>query len=158
MALVHYQNAYITRSMATALPRFCKFFGIEPASTMQYEGQVPIRTAGGPGLAHQKIVLVWIGGLQYELIEPIGGAVDLYRRELPEDDKLKFHHIAVRSNNWDETCAQLAREGRTIAQEGESGDQLKFNYTDDRATLGHYTEHVWATPERWAMMGWPAGK
>src|ERR1700755_319707 len=121
MSLVHYQNAYITRNMATALPRFCKHFGIQPSDTMQYEGQVPIRTPNGEGLAHQKIVLVWIGGLQYELIEPMGGMVDLYRNELPADDALKFHHIAVRSNNWDETCAQLAKEGRSIAQEGESG-------------------------------------
>ena len=32
------------------------------------------------------------------------------------------------------------------------GDSLRYIYTDERATLGHYVEHVWMAPDLLAQM------
>lgn len=36
--------------------------------------------------------------------------------------------------------------------EGALGDSLRYIYTDERATLGHYVEHVWMAPDLLAQM------
>jgi len=35
---------------------------------------------------------------------------------------------------------------------GGMGEVMRFAYTDERATLGHYIEHVWFDPGFYAQM------
>lgn len=146
----HYQNAYITRDIDKAIQSFRDRANVTDVAT--FEGKVMLKTAAGTGEAVNKLAFIWIDDLQYELIQPVSGLVGIYADELPDDDSMKFHHVAMRVDDWDTFRAKVDREGYTVAIEGGS-DALKFLYIDARDFLGHYLEYVWATPERWAQMG-----
>jgi hypothetical protein len=53
--------------------------------------------------------------------------------------------------------AEIATLGLPFAFEGDAPG-LIFIYLDARESLGHYLEYMYATPEAWAMVGWPEGK
>ena len=146
----HYQNAYITRDIEKAIE------GIRArsagANIMRFEGPVEVTTAKARGTAISKLAFIWINNLQYELIQPVSGLVDIYRDELPEDDSLKFHHICMRVPEWDNFRARVDQEGYPVVLEGGS-DMLKYIYIDAREFVGHYLEYVWMTPQRWTAMG-----
>lgn len=147
----HFQNAYITRNIEKTLEVFqTKLGNTEPIQSFEVEQE--IWTPKGSGKARQKLAFVWVGDLQYELIEPVDGLVDIYADDLPEDDGMKFHHINMRVHDWDAFRSKVDREGWKIAIEGQSGDQLKFLYLDARDTLGHYLEYMWCSDERWAAI------
>jgi catechol 2,3-dioxygenase-like lactoylglutathione lyase family enzyme len=149
----HYQNAYITRDIEKALARFAKRTGRDDLRSFEIE--VEATTPQGTGKARMKLALFWVDDLQYELIEPISGMVDIYADELPADDAVRFHHVAARVDDWDSFRAEVDRLGLPIVREGESGDMLKYVYLDMRDLMGHYVEYVWAAPDRWAGMGAP---
>lgn len=146
----HYQNAYVTRDIDKWIEHFKATAKID--QIFSYEGaQKLIYPDGGEQVS--KLAFIWIGGLQYELIQPIGGNLTLYSEALPEGNGLQFHHICMRIDDWDEFRARVDQQDLPIAIEGDTGG-LKFLYLDARATLGHYLEYVWTTEERWAQMGW----
>ncbi len=146
----HYQNAFITRDIEKAIEAFRTRAGVE--NVMRYEGPVEITTPKGRGAAVNKLAFIWVDNLQYELIQPVSGLVDVYTDELPADDSMRFHHICMRVDDWDTFRAKVERQRYPVVLEG-GGDALKFLYLDARDFLGHYLEYVWMTPERWAGMG-----
>jgi hypothetical protein len=146
----HYQNAYITRDIDRALDQFRQRTG--RADLTSFEVSVPVTTPQGQGIATNKLAFIWEGGLQYELIQPVSGMVDVYADALPAGDALTFHHSATRISDWDPFRAKVDAEGWRIVLEGDTGG-LKFLYLDARDFLGHYLEYVWMTDERWTQMG-----
>jgi hypothetical protein len=119
---------------------------------MSFEAPVPVRTAKGEGVNVLKTAFIWVGNLQYELIEPVSGLTDIYTEELPQDGRIKFHHICMRIDDWPDFRARVEAAGHPVVLEG-GGDFVKFLYLDARDTLGHYLEYVWIAPEQWAAMG-----
>ena len=84
------------------------------------------------------------GGLIVELIEPVGGEVDFYRRFVPAGAGLGFHHLASYMPLGDEAWAAL---GDTLAAAGLRvdytvliPDRVRAGYVDTTAELGHYLE------------------
>ncbi len=146
----HYQNAYITRDIEKAVESFRTRAGV--TDVMRYEGEVEVITPRGRGPAVNKLAFIWIGDLQYELIQPVSGYVDVYRDALPADDSLLFHHVCMRVDDWDTFRAKVERQRYPVVLEGGS-DALKYVYLDARHFLGHYLEYTWMTPERWAALG-----
>jgi hypothetical protein len=146
----HYQNAYVTRDLDKAIAAFRTRGGVE--KVLSFEAPVELTTPRGRGTAVSKLAFIWVNNLQYELIQPVSGLVDIYRDALPEDDSLKFHHVCMRVPEWDSFRARIDQMGYKIALEG-GGDMLKFVYLDARDFLGHYLEYVWMVPERWAQLG-----
>jgi hypothetical protein len=146
----HYQNAYITRDIEKAVAGFRARSAVE--KVMRFEGPVEVSTANGRGTAVSKLAFIWINNLQYELIQPVSGLVDIYRDQLPDDDSLKFHHICMRVPEWDHFRARVDQKGYRVVLEGGS-DMLKYIYIDGREFVGHYLEYVWMTPERWSALG-----
>jgi len=147
---IHYQNGYITRDIEKAIAQFRERSGVENITS--FEVTVPVTTPHGTGTGTYKLAFIWINNLQYELIQPVAGLVDVYADELPEDDSIRFHHICMKVENWDEFRKKVDEKGYRVVLEGGS-DQLKYVYLDAKDYLGHYLEYVWATPERWAQMG-----
>lgn len=147
-----YQIAYITRNIEKAVARFGPEIGRSDITV--FDTSFPVVTPAGSGTAVLKLALIWTGEMQYELIEPVSGPVDVYTDLLPEDDSLRFHHMAIRVDDWDAFRCEVDRRGLAVALEG-GGDALRFLYLDRRDLLGHHVEYVWATPERWARMGAP---
>ena len=146
----HFQNGYITRDIEKAIARFQRLGGVDKVTS--FEVPVEVTTPKGKGTAVSKLAFIWINNLQYELIQPVSGLVDVYSDELPADDSLKFHHICMRVDNWDEFRARVTEMGYPVVLEG-GGDLLKFLYLDARELVGHYLEYVWMTPERWTQLG-----
>lgn len=146
----HYQNGYITRDIEKAIARFRNYAGVE--NVVSFEVPVEVTTPKGRGTAVSKLAFIWINNLQYELIQPVSGLVDVYSDALPTDDSIKFHHICMRVPEWNDFRARVDRMGYPVVLEGGS-DALKFLYLDARDFLGHYLEYVWMTPERWTQLG-----
>lgn len=146
----HYQNAYITRDIEKALESFKTRAGVQDAKS--FEVTVEVNTPAGHGMATNKLAFIWIDDLQYELIQPVSGLVDVYKDALPADDALLFHHVCMRVDDWDAFRAKVETQRYPVVLEG-GGDQLRFLYLDARDFLGHYLEYTWMTPERWAQLG-----
>ena len=55
--------------------------------------------------------------------------------------------------DWERHRAAIDVARHPIAFQGALGELLRFFYTDERATLGHYVEHVWMSPELLQQLG-----
>lgn len=143
----HFQNAYITRDIEKGLATF-KERGVEPF--LRHEADIEVQTPSGPARLHNKIAFLWVGDLQYELIEPVSGFVDFYTEQLPSDDSMRFHHICTRLDDWDSFRSSI--DERRLVLEG-GHEHLRFCYLDARDIVGHYLEYNWMVPEMWAAIG-----
>lgn len=146
----HYQNAYVTRDIDKGIQQLQAHGKVD--RVLQFEGTVPVTTQAGPGTQTNKLAFVWIGDLQYELIQPIGGDVALYSDALPDHDGLLFHHICMRIPEWDDFRRRVDSQPYPVVLEG-GGDELRFLYLDTRPLLGHYVEYCWMTDTRWQQLG-----
>jgi hypothetical protein len=149
----HYQNAYVTRDIGRWIETFKLRADIDRLIT--YEGATEVVTRSGPGVQSCKLAFIWIGDLQYELIEPISGAVDIYRDALPAGDGLVFHHICMRVPAWEPFRDRVDTQPYPIVLEG-GNEALRFLYLDARQFLGHFLEYTWMTEERWLQLGAPS--
>lgn len=147
---LHYQNGYITRDIDKAIAAFRDRGGV--GDVLSFEVPVEVTTPKGKGTAVSKLAFIWVNNLQYELIQPVSGFVDVYTDELPEDDSVKFHHTCMRVPDWDNFRRRVEQQGYPVVLEGGS-EHLRFLYIDARDLLGHYLEYVWMTDERWAQIG-----
>lgn len=153
MQLNSFQNAYVTRNLDHAVETVRKTHGLD--DFIFFDPDIEVRTPMGTGRAQVRVASAWAGTTQIEIIQPVGGMIDLYLPYLPADDTLRFHHSAVRIDDWGTFRTQVASSGWTVAYE--SGlDGLEFVYLDARETLGHYVEYMWCTPEWWQALGYPA--
>jgi Glyoxalase/Bleomycin resistance protein/Dioxygenase superfamily len=148
----HYQNAYVTRNVEKAVAQFKERADIRTL----YEIETPVKvwTPQGEGVGMQKLAFIWVGDLNFELIEPKEGDVlAIYRDALPADDSLQFHHVCQVVDEWEPLWARVQAQPYPVVLKGGTPGLLEFCYLDTRAWLGHYTEYVWMVPERWAAMG-----
>jgi len=146
----HYQNAYVTRNIDKWVDVFSTRAKVD--KVLRYEGTTPVMTPAGPSTQTSKLAFIWVGDLQYELIQPVDGAVDIYRNGLPAGDGLAFHHICMRVDNWDDFRRRVSEQSFPVVLE-RGGDALKFLYLDAREFLGHYLEYTWMTDDMWKRMG-----
>jgi hypothetical protein len=146
----HFQNAYVTRDIDKWVAAFKERAKID--TLMQYEGTTEVTTVSGRGTQTNKLAFIWVGDMQYELIQPVSGDVALYADALPADDALRFHHICMRVDDWDDFRARVDQQPYPVVLEG-GNELLRFLYLDARPFLGHYLEYVWMTDERWTQMG-----
>lgn len=138
-----FQVAYVTNDFDCALLEFGsrlavpKFFEIRA---------LPMETAPGE-TAQIHVGLAWSGGVQIEIIQPLGGSDAVYRDWLPagRDYALRFHHLAHLMESeaeFDAVAAQLARQGVPVPLRGANPGAARYLYGDFRATLGHYVEYI----------------
>jgi hypothetical protein len=117
------------------------------------------RGVAQPGDPQLRIGLTRVGGVEIELIEPQESAA-LFSDVLPRGPagiSIRFHHVAIRIEgslgDWERHRAAIDPAAHPIVYQGGLGDMLRFFYTDERPTLGHYVEHVWMSPELLAQLG-----
>ena len=138
----HFQNAYVTRDLDRALEMFRVQHGFD--AFKRYEVSYECRTPAGTGTATAKLALGWIGNIQYELIQPVSGVIDVYADATTslaaERSLLYFHHICMRVDDWDQFRVQLDRDQLPVVVEGGTPGHLLWVYVDARKTLGHYLE------------------
>jgi len=142
------QTAWVTNDMDAALEIFARDYGV--VNWFQ-RSDVDLQT--GPGaFARFNLALARRGNSELEIIQPLGGADDVYSRPLKnERDRVKicFHHICymVRTAEALEHVRLAATlRGRAIVLSGSSQSGAQYFYTDDRSTIGHYLEYIYCSP------------
>lgn len=150
----HSQIAYVTNDLDRAL------------AVWRDEHDVPafyVFTNDAPGVEsshpfRMRIALANVGGTEIELIEPLDGTAPLHAEPLPADGgfAIRFHHVAMRIDgclaDFEAHMASLDPERHRVVWSGRMGDVMRFAYTDERQTLGHYVEHVWFDAGFYAQM------
>jgi hypothetical protein len=146
----HYQNAYICDDIEAAIAQFRTH--TDTGEVAIHDVDQTISTPTGPKRVSSRLAFIWIGDLQYELIQIVVDETGIYANCQSNGGPLRFHHICMRVDNWDSFRAKVDQQDFPLVMERAGDDQLKFLYLDARATLGHYLEYVWTTDTRWAMM------
>lgn len=151
----HSQVAYVTNDIEAAARLFEEQYGA-PGFFHFTNFDNGIDVGDGPRL---KIALARVGGVEIELIEPLGDTAPLFKNTLPDgpDLAVRFHHVAIRIDgpreNWDAHVASVDVDRHPIVFKGELGEDMRFFYTDETATLGHYVEHIWMSPTLFVQIG-----
>jgi len=150
----HHQLAYITNDLDQAMKLFERTYQT-PGFFVFTNAGTHAANADEPQL---RIALANVNGVEIELIEPVGGRDALFREVLPHSPGLHvvFHHVAIRIDgpleNWHAHAASIDTDTHKIVFHGEMGDMLRYFYTDERAHIGHYVEHVWMSPDLLGQM------
>lgn len=93
-----------------------------------------------------RIAMAGRGGLIAEIIEPVSGEVDFYRRYLPPEGGpgLRLHHLATQvplgDEAWEAVAAVLARSGLRFDLTVLIPDRVRAGYVDTSAQFGHWLE------------------
>ncbi len=149
----HNQNAYVTTDMDRALALWRDEFDV--TSFFVFANDAPGMECSHP--YRLKIALATVGGTEIELIEPLDGNA-MYSEILPKDGSfaLRFHHVCMRIEgelaDFEAHLASLDPVRHPVVYQGGMADLMRFVYTDERATLGHFIEHVWFDREFYAQM------
>lgn len=139
-----HQVAYVTTNLDEALRRIDeafeleRYYFIDTAANPTHPDQPPLR-----------IALVRTAGTEFEVIEPLGPGAEVWSDPLPKDGSfaLMFHHIATTVQgsleDFDRYRASWDTTVHPVVVDGWAGDDARWFYTDERATLGHFIEHCW---------------
>jgi len=111
-----FQTAYVTPDIDAAMALAARRFA---APRMQVNRDIAIET--GQGVAHCHFALAFVGAVQIELIQPAGGADDVYRAQVP-DAGLRLHHVGVLVDDdaaWSAMLAEAEQEGVAMPVRGD---------------------------------------
>jgi hypothetical protein len=145
-----WQICWVTADLDRGMDLLRERFGIENMTVVPtaggtfFKGEEPVQW-------DVRIAMGARGGPIVELIEPVAGEVDFYRRFLPEDGGLGFHHLAsfvpVGDEAWDSLSELLKSEGLEFETTLVIPDRVRAGYVDMSAQLGHYLEVCQLQPE-----------
>jgi hypothetical protein len=140
-----WQLGYVTTDLERAMELMAGRFGLEHC--------VKLPTGGGtflvgdqPAEYEARFAMGARGGLILELIEPVAGEVDFYRRFLPADGAfaVRFHHVAtfipVGDEEWERVRGRLGASGLGFDYTLVIPDRVRAGYVDTSAELGHWLE------------------
>lgn len=143
-----HQIGYVTNDFERAMEAFRgkgigKFYQLREIS-------IPVDPTGQE--AALNIGLARSGGVEIEIVNPIGGRVNVWADALPQDEfSLTFHHIGLKcssSDIYDQIRKEYRAENTALPIEAE-GNGLSFFYADVRSSLGHYIEYFSAPQKYW---------
>ena len=150
------QIAWVTPDIERSLIQFRDLYRVDDFYRMDLD--FPAQVFGESGPMKLRMALANVDNIQLELIEPTGGGIDrIYRDVLPADGSHAnvLHHVCVKIEgalaDWDHYVSRLG-PARPIVYVGDAGPDVRFLYTDDRATLGIFVEHLWRSPSMDAAM------
>lgn len=140
----YYQHAYVTTDWRRAMADIAATHGI--GGFMEMPDAEFDTGANRKARAH--FALAFRHGLQFEIIEPLAGDVDVYRWGLPESGyALRFHHLGRHFGDRAEfdrmVAAARARWTVPIAWDTMGGT---YAYCDARADFGHFVEYFCFPP------------
>lgn len=141
-----WQMAYVTNDFDQALAVFGEKTGVKKWFIGR-DAQFMV----GPGAdASCHVAVAFAGGIQLEIIQPLGGTDHVYREPLKGDAfQLHYHHEAKRIDSLGQLAAlkdEVRRQGFEIVIEG-TNPLATYFYADTRPLLGHYTEFMFYPPE-----------
>ena len=128
------QLGIVVRDLDATVRRYVDDYGIGPWQFAQIDpGDANnYREYGQPIERHIRIAVATVGGVMWELIEPLDED-GIFARFLAEKGE-GIHHVAVATPNFDETLAQADRENKVILSGEFSGANVA--YLDTQRDLG----------------------
>lgn len=145
----HTQNGYICDNLEEAIALF-RHRGLEKDPMIIPIDQTAM-TPDGPKRQKVRATMFWLNGLQYELIEPELDETNIYCNAPDNGGPIRFHHISMKVDDWDELRQMIEDQECPIAAQGGS-DTLKWMYVDARRLFGHYLEYTWMTDDIWEQL------
>ncbi len=143
------QMAYVTNDFDQACAIFATQYGI-PRFHIMKDYDIAL---GGRRVARAHIALALLGETQIEIIAPKGGDDEIYRVGIGHASgfALHFHHEARKLSSFEAFYGmkRLVTDHQlriVIDAEILDGGACYF-YTDNRATLGHFVEYCFYSPE-----------
>jgi hypothetical protein len=150
----HFQNAYIVDDVEAAITVFAGRADIGPVVPFDVEQQ--LWTPDGVKRVATRLAFLWIGDLQYELIQVVTDETGIYANYKDNGGIMHFHHSCTRVPDWEVFREAIATQDLPVVLErANEGDQLKFLYLDGREICGHYLEYTWMTDDMWPRLGGP---
>lgn len=145
-----FQMSYITRDLDAAMAHCKEHLGIAEFATS--DAEVEVLSYGKLRPLRIRAAFANIGRHQFELIQPVSGAIEIYTDEVDlEKQLITYHHIAIAVRGGIEQWMDLLEEVRASGDEfaflsppvPTPDDKVCFCYVDTRKRLGHYTEYLW---------------
>ncbi len=139
-----WQVCYVTPDLDRGMKELRDLFGIENSTEVPTEGASFMKD--GEELQWDvRVAMGARGGLIVELIEPIAGEVEFYRRALPQGgDALGLHHLAMLvplgDDAWGSVETLLGEHGMSFEYTILIPDRARLAYVDTSARLGHWIE------------------
>jgi len=140
-----WQFGYVTTDLERGIAFMRERFGLEHCVEVPTEGATFLKGDEAVDWS-ARIAMGARGGLIVELIEPVAGEVDFYRRYLPADGSfaVRLHHLAtfipLGDDAWNELVALLAQSGLRVDYTVLIPDRVRAGYVDTSAELGHMLE------------------
>lgn len=151
------QVAWVTPDLERSMAQFRELYRVPEFLVL--ESAFAADVWGERGEMQLRIALANVDAIQLELIQPVGGGIDrIYRDVLPADGSHAnvFHHVCVEIEgseaDWDAYMATLRGPEREPVYVGHLGTGTQFCYTDERASIGMYVEHIRFDPATKAQM------
>jgi hypothetical protein len=140
-----WQIAYVTRDLDRGIELLRERLGVEHCTEVPTAGATFL-AGDAPAPWDVRVAMGARGGLIVELIEPVAGEVDFYRRFLPApgSPELRLHHLAtfvpVGDEAWSSLCELLAASGLRVDYTVLIPERVRAGYIDTTAELGHFLE------------------
>jgi Glyoxalase/Bleomycin resistance protein/Dioxygenase superfamily len=140
-----WQLGYVTTDLDRAIEFVSERFGLSHCLKLP-TGGATFLIGDEPAEWEAQFAMGARGGLIIELIEPVAGEVDFYRRLLPDDGSfaVRLHHLAVFIENgeaeWERTRTLLADSGLRFDYTVLIPDRVRAGYVNMTAELGHWLE------------------
>lgn len=148
-----FQMSYITRDMDAAIAHAKEHLGFGDFHTS--DSEIEVLSYGEVKKLAVRAAMANIGSRQFEIIQPVSGATEIYTDEVDLSKHiLNYHHTAtaVRGSyeDWQAFLDEVRASGDEFAflfpAEQRPDQGLSFCYVDTRHRIGHYTEFLWVDP------------
>jgi hypothetical protein len=138
-----FQYAYVCADLDRAITHFGEQLGlggfdIRRGLTVQ-DVEVDGRPADGWTI---NVAVTNVEHANVELIEPVGGPVELYRDVISDRRPATFHHFGVEVTDLDAVLRDIHASGRRTKLLGCMPGFCRFAYLDLRDEIGHFVEYV----------------
>ena len=143
-----YQLGYICDDLEEGIAQFRGRGMTHEPHIMEVEQ--PVDTPNGEFVNKLRLCFIWIGDMQYELIQPLTDPLGIYANAPANGGPLRFHQVCYRVHDWADFRARVDQQDLPVVMErAPQGDGLKFLYLDGRSRFGHYLEYTWMSDAQW---------
>ncbi len=134
------QVGLVVRDLDDSMKKYLEISGIGPWDVYTFDGTniENITVRGERKDFAIRVGLANIGGVQWELIEPLDDD-SIYAEFLKEHGE-GLHHLALEVDNYKKTISHLSNHGVEVLQEGRAKGGFGFAYLDTTETLSCITE------------------
>jgi methylmalonyl-CoA/ethylmalonyl-CoA epimerase len=134
------QVAIAVKDIEEARMRFAEMLGVEPPEIIVTEpgSQRNLTYMGKPSDARAKLAFFDLGGVQLELIEPIGEE-SAWAEGLDEKGE-RVHHLAFWTEDMKAAAEYLGDHGAPLVMRGDMGENGQYAYFDGQHPFGCYIE------------------